>query len=497
MSAAGQTNHLKAYGVAFATMQRGTPVEWLLNYEGGSFVTDNAPWVEAMCMARHVSYTKLTDQQYQKIVKQVNDPSFNGAIVKLDHTPKIAVYTPPNKLPWDDAVTLALTYAEIPFDKLYAEEVLGGRLGQYDWLHLHHEDFTGEYGKFWAAYHGVPWYENDKHNMEQMAARHGYRKVSQMQLAVVKKIKDFVGNGGNLFAMCAGTETFDIALAADGLDICDTMFDGDPPSKNVQWKLQFDNCLAFQNFEVSMNPIVPPHSNIDNTAFRAVPEPLDYFTIVSPPAKMDVVPVMLCQNHVKEIPGYIGQTTAYRKHTIKPGVMILGERAESNEARYIHGEYGRGSWTFLGGHDPEDYLHHVSDPPTNLADHPNSPGYRLILNNVLFHAAHKIVVPTFVVSSEEHKEPVRTATPAPASPPPLTASAPATANGIKLGAAKNALTVSSTSGTIEVVVMDLSGDRVMTKTYREKQVTIDISSLPKGMYQVTVNGVYMGRMIRE
>jgi hypothetical protein len=301
------------------------------------------------------------------------------------------VYTPPGKQPWDDAVTLALTYAEIPFDKVYDDEVLGDKLAEYDWLHLHHEDFTGQYGKFWSQFQNANWYQEDVKNSEAMAAKHGFKKVSQLKLAVSKKIRDFVSGGGYLFAMCSATDSYDIALAAQNTDICDVPFDGDPPSPDAQQKLDFTQSFAFKDFQLFTNPYEYEFSNIDNTRYRqghVIPD-ADYFTLFTFSAKFDPVPSMLCQNHTTTIKGFMGQTTSFRKEVLKSNVLIMGDYKPVNEARYIHGEYGKGTWTYYGGHDPEDYEHAIGDPPTDLNLHPTSPGYRLILNNVLFPAARK------------------------------------------------------------------------------------------------------------
>jgi hypothetical protein len=389
MDADGQTNHLKAYGVAYAALQKQVPIDWLLNYRGGSFVMDQVESMERLCKLRGVSYEVVSDAQYGGILSQIADPDFNGDIIKLEKAPRIAVYTPKNKEPWDDAVTLVLTYAEIPFDKLYDDEMLAGDLAKYDWLHLHHEDFTGQYGKFWASFRNTDWYQNDQKEAEATAARHGYKKVSQEKLAVAKKIRDFVAGGGYMFAMCSATDSYDIALAAEGTDICAEPFDGDAMAPNAQQKLDFTRCFAFKDFTLEANPYVYEYSSIDNTNFRRVPMTTDYFSLFTFSAKFDPVPSMLCQNHTTTIKGFMGQTTSFRKEVLKSSVLVMGEFKPANEARYIHGEYGKGTWTFYGGHDPEDYEHHIGDPPTELSLHPNSPGYRLILNNVLFPAAKK------------------------------------------------------------------------------------------------------------
>lgn len=390
MDAETQVAHLKAYGVAYAALKGGLTVDWLLNYKGGSFGIEYVDGVERMCKLRGVSYEIMSDAQYNGILTSLADPDFNGDIIKLEKVPKIAVYTPPNKEPWDDAVTLVLTYAEIPFDKVYDDEVLRGDLSKYDWLHLHHEDFTGQYGKFWYSYHNEAWYQNDQKSAEAMAAKHGFKKVSQLKLAIAKHIRDFTAGGGYLFAMCSATDSYDIALAAEGIDICEVPFDGDGMDPQAQQKLDFTRCFAFKDFTLINSPMHYEYSTIDATEFRqGIPMNIDYFTLFSFSAKFDPVPAMLCQNHTTTIKGFMGQTTAFRKEVLKSSVLVMGDFKPANEARYIHGEYGKGTWTFYGGHDPEDYQHMLHDPVTELSLHPTSPGYRLILNNVLFPAAKK------------------------------------------------------------------------------------------------------------
>jgi len=389
MDAETQTNHLKAYGIAYAALQKGIEVDWLLNYKGGSFGMEQSDDIERMCKLRGVSYEVMSDAQYTGILSEIANPDVNEDVIKLEKAPRIAVYTPPNKEPWDDAVTLVLTYAEIPYDKVYDDDVLADKLPKYDWLHLHHEDFTGQYGKFWHAYRNAAWYQNDQRANEEIAAKHGYKKVSQLKLAVVKKIRDFVAGGGYMFAMCSATDTYDIALAAENTDICDVPFDGDPMDPQAQQKLDFNQCFAFQNFTVNTSPYENAFSDIDTRFSRRVQMDVDYFTLFTYSAKFDPVPTMLCQDHTTTIKGFMGLTTAFRKDLLKSNVLIMGENKAANEARYIHGEYGKGTWTFYGGHDPEDYEHHIGDPPTDLSLHPNSPGYRLILNNVLFPAARR------------------------------------------------------------------------------------------------------------
>ncbi|HEX3386301.1 MAG TPA: asparagine synthetase B [Mucilaginibacter sp.] len=384
-----QKDHLKSYGIAFWTLKNGEEVSWLLNYRGGSFMMQYNQAVESECKIRGVSYEVLPDAKVNEIITQISDPSVNMDVVKLEKAPKIAVYSPKNKLPWDDAVTLVLKYAEIPYDLVYDEEVVRGDLPKYDWLHLHHEDFTGQYSKFYGSFRYAQWYNDDQRIQEAMAHKLGFKKVSQMKLVVAEKIRDFCAGGGFLFAMCSGTDTFDIALAAQNTDICESMFDGDAADPDAQSKLDFSQCFAFQNFTLDMNPMSHQFSNIDVTSTRQIDREKDFFTLFDFSAKWDVVPSMLTQNHDKVIKGFMGLTTAFNEKLIKPGVTIMGEMKSAGEARYIHGEYGKGQWTFYGGHDPEDYQHVVGDPPTDLALHPNSPGYRLILNNVLFPAAKK------------------------------------------------------------------------------------------------------------
>jgi len=384
-----QKNHLKAYGIAFWTLKSGTEADWLLNYRGGSFLMKYAQSLENECRIRGVSYEVITDSKVTSILTEISDPSVNMDLVKLEKAPKMAVYSPKNKLPWDDAVTLVLTYAEIPYDIVYDEEVLKGDLAKYDWLHLHHEDFTGQYGRFWSAYKNAGWYIDDVKLQEATAKRLGYKKVSLMKLEVAKSIRNFCMGGGFLFAMCSGTDSFDISLAAEGTDICESMFDGDGADPDAQSKLDYSRTFAFQNFKLDMNPNNYEFSNIDATPARFLDKSNDFFTLFDFSAKWDVVPTMLTQNHDKVVAGFMGQTTAFRKDLLKPDVLLMGETKTANEARYIHGEFGKGQWTFYGGHDPEDYQHAVGDPPTDLSLHPNSPGYRLILNNVLFPAAKK------------------------------------------------------------------------------------------------------------
>ncbi|MCD4682349.1 MAG: asparagine synthetase B [Bacteroidales bacterium] len=385
-----QKNHLKAYGIAYWVLQQEVEVDWLLNYKGGSFMCKYHDLIEQECVIRGVSYQIIADVQSTAILIEISDPEANMDAVKLHKPPKMAVYSPKNKQPWDDAVTLVLAYAEIPYDVVYDEEVMEGVLPLYDWLHLHHEDFTGQFGKFWARYRNADWYKEDVRVNEEVAHKLGFSKVSQCKLAVAKKIRDFTVGGGYLFSMCSAPDSYDVALAAEGLDICDYMFDGDPMDTDAQQKLDYSKCFAFRDFTLSVNPYEYEISSIDiNPQQRRINPQNDYFSLFEFSAKWDPVPTMLCQNHTQLIKGFMGQTTAFRKQHVKPNVLVMGESKALDEARYIHGEFGKGMWTFLAGHDPEDYQHFVGDPPTDLNLFPNSPGYRLILNNVLFPAAKK------------------------------------------------------------------------------------------------------------
>ena len=507
MDADSQTDHLKAYGIAYAALMDSIKVDWLLNYRGGSYALDYNKEIAVLCKFRHVSYVKMSNKEYAQIAKQVNDPAFNGAIVKLEKAPKIAVYNPSSSEPWDDAVSLALGYAEIPYDKLYADEVLAGDLEKYDWVHLHHQDFTGQYGKFYNQFGNTQWYKDDQKAMEAVAAKHGFKKVSQLQLAVVKKIRDFVANGGNMFAMCSATETFDIALAAEHTDICPGKFDGDPVDVDAQRKLDFSNCLAFKDFAVYTSRYNYEHSSIDNTSSRNVTREDDHFNLLSFTAKFDQVPAMLCQNHTTKIKGFMGQTTAFSPQAIKPDVTILGDFIQTEntryedgkwvacpaymtgyEARYLHGECGKGTWTFYGGHDPEDYRHAVGNPATDLSQYPNSPGYRLILNNVLFPAAKRTIVPTVVINSKEKE-----------------GSTTMSENIVMLNSVtiypnptSGAFSVSIATGKIQqVTILNVTGQEVFTRSCDALKVDIDLKELPAGMYLMKVNGEYAGKVVKN
>jgi len=384
-----QKNHLKAYGVAFWVLENEIVMEWLLNYRGGSFLFPHSKYIEEELIIKGVSYKVLPDAKVKQIKMQIANPEVNMEVVQLETAPKIAVYTPKGKQPWDDAVTMVLTYAEIPYEEIYDSTVIKGGLAEFDWLHLHHEDFTGQYGKFYKNYHTAPWYQKQVRTNEATAVSLGYSKVSDLKLAVATNIKNFVIAGGFLFTMCSGTDSYDIALAATETDICERMYDGDPSEPGYQSKIDYEKSLAFKDYTLEKNPMVYEYSDIDGTKLHRQPESQDKFFLFEFSAKWDIVPTMLCQNHTMVIDGFMGQTTDFKTEFIKSDVLILAENKALGTARYIHGNTGMGTWTFYGGHDPEDFRHYVGDPPTDLNLHPNSPGYRLILNNILFPAAKK------------------------------------------------------------------------------------------------------------
>lgn len=491
MDSVRQTNHLRAYGIVYKALTIGVKVDWLLNYKGGCFGMDYTADMLQLCREQGVSCMKMSNDEYADVTDRATGPKYNGEIIKLEQAPKIAVYTPLNKEPWDDAVTLVLSYAGIPFDKLYADEVLAGGLAKYDWLHLHHEDFTGQFGKFWGAYQHAAWYQNDKQTAEKLAARNGFKKVSQLQLAVVKKIRAFVSAGGNLFAMCSATDTYDIALAAENTDICDTQFDGDRMDAAAQSKLNFDKCFAFKDFTVSANPLEYEYSNIDNTGFRYLPQNVDSFNLMTYPAKKEPVAAMLCQNHTAIIAGFMGQTTAFRKEVLKPGVLVMGAQDMVNEARYIHGVCGKGSWTFYGGHDPEDYQHNIGEPPTDLSKHPNSPGYRLILNNILSSAAKKSkAIPT-------EREVVMPQPAAPVKAPQVSIVPDASTGELIITFGDKGPQNTSGSANRKLSFFNADGKEVVTRNVAGDVVRISINSLPSGIYTIKVDGVYAGKIVRD
>ncbi len=389
MDVDSQKEHLKAYGITYWSLDQQLKVKWLLNYRGGSFLLPDTEDIRRECTIRGVSFEILSDGATEEILNEIASPSQNMEAVILEKAPKIAVYTPDSKVPWDDAVTMVLTYAEIPYTTIYDEAVLDDQLILYDWLHLHHEDFTGQYGKFYSNYRAAPWYIEEKKAAEELATRLGYSKVSEEKRDVALKIRDYVVGGGFMFAMCSATDSFDIALAAEGVDICEPMFDGDASDADYQSRIDFGKTFAFKNFILERSPMVYEFSSIDMTRKRRIPFETDYFTLKDFSAKWDPIPTMLCQNHTALVKGFMGQTTSYETESIKSNVLIMGENKTNGEARYIHGIKGKGFFTFYGGHDPEDYRHRVGDPKTELELHPNSPGYRLILNNVLFPAARK------------------------------------------------------------------------------------------------------------
>jgi len=389
MDSESQKNHLKAYGITYWTLEKQQKVKWLLNYRGGSFLLPDFEEIQRECQIRGVSFEVISDARAEAILQEISSPSKNMEAVVLEKAPKIAVYTPYGKQPWDDAVTMVLTYAEIPYETIYDEEVLNNALLLFDWLHLHHEDFTGQFGKFYRSYRSAPWYIKEKKDAEALAIKLGYNKVSDAKLDVALKIRDYVVGGGFMFAMCSATDSFDIALSAEGIDICEPMFDGDGSDANYQNKIDYNSTFAFTNYILERSPNVYEFSSIDMTSKRRIPKTTDYFTLMDFSAKWDPVPTMLNQNHTALVKGFMGQTTAFTRDEIKSSVLVLGENKTNGEAKYIHGIKGKGFFTFYGGHDPEDYTHRVGDPKTELELHPTSPGYRLILNNVLFPAARK------------------------------------------------------------------------------------------------------------
>ena len=389
MDAESQKNHLKAYGITYWTLNKQENVKWLLNYRGGSFLLPYIDAIEKECLIRGVSYELISDAEAEAILQDISSPSKNMDAVILEKAPKIAVYSPSGKQPWDDAVTMVLTYAEIPYETIYDTEVLSDALLLYDWLHLHHEDFTGQYGKFYRAYRNAAWYIEQQQTAEKLATSLGYDKVSKQKLAVAQKIREYVLGGGFMFAMCSATDSFDIALAAQALDICEPMFDGDGSTPNYQSQLDYSKTFAFKDFILERDPKVYEFSSIDMTQRRQIQKELDYFSLMEYSAKWDPIPTMLNQNHTALVKGFMGQTTSYSRDQVKSNVLVMGENKSNGEARYIHGIKGQGFFTFYGGHDPEDYTHRVGDPKTELDLHPTSPGYRLILNNVLFPAARK------------------------------------------------------------------------------------------------------------
>lgn len=389
MDAETQENHLKAYGITYWTLAKDIKVKWLLNYRGGSFLLPDTEQIQKECKIRGVSFEVLSNAKAESILEDISSPSKNMEAVVLEKAPKIAVYTPKGKLPWDDAVTMVLTYAEIPYETIYDENVLKDELVLYDWLHLHHEDFTGQFGKFYARYRTAAWYIEEKKEAEALATKLGYTKVSEEKRDVALKIRDYVVGGGFMFAMCSATDSFDIALSAEGIDICEPMFDSDGSEPNYQSKIEYRKTFAFKDFTLERSPIVYEFSSIDMTQRRNIPKQTDYFSLMDFSAKWDPIPTMLCQNHTALVKGFMGQTTSFAREEIKSNVLVMGENKTNGEAKYIHGIKGKGFFTFYGGHDPEDYTHKVGDPKTELSLHPTSPGYRLILNNVLFPAAKK------------------------------------------------------------------------------------------------------------
>ena len=385
-----QNDHLKAYGFAFWALNQNINVEWLLNYRGGSFLLDEFSEITEVARVRGVTYETIDSEQALKIFNEIN--LNNMEIVLLEKAPKIAIYSPPNKQPWDDAVTLALTYAEVPYDVLWDKEVFDEKLARYDWLHLHHEDFTGQYGKFYKNYRSASWYMEQKKQYENISRDLGFDSVHKQKKALAQIIKNYIGGGGFLFAMCSATDSFDIALATQNTDAAHEAFDGSPIDVDLEKKIDYNNTLAFYDFSIITNPMIYEYSDIDfpqSENINAKSAEADFFTLFDFSAKYDPVPAMLTQNHNRTIKGFMGQTTGFKRDIVKKHIVIMGEEVTSPQVKYIHGNYGKGTFTFLGGHDPEDYQHFVGDPQTDLSLYKNSPGYRLILNNILFPAAKK------------------------------------------------------------------------------------------------------------
>jgi hypothetical protein len=388
-----QTNHLKAYGLTYWVLDNRLTAEWLLNYRAGSFLLPDRPEVRREAALRGVLTEPVNAAALAQIGRTIEESNMERVV--LEKAPRVAVYTPDNANPWDDAVTLALAYADIPYDKLWDAEVLLGRLPEYDWLHLHHEDFTGQYSKFYVSYANSPWLREAVRVNEDVARRFEHPHVPALKKAVASEIQRFVAQGGFLFAMCTATETLDLALAAMGVDIAGVFSSGTPPDADASRKLQWDRTLAFRDAELQLNPGINAFSDIDghqvNTRWR---QPLGTFTLFDFSPKFDPVPAMLTQNHERVLPDFYGLTTSFRRDRIKPDVIILAEEEGASWAKYLHGTFGEGTWTFLGGHDPEDPEHQIGDAPTDLSMYPHSAGYRLILNNVLFPAARKKTLKT-------------------------------------------------------------------------------------------------------
>ena len=388
-----QTDHLKAYGLTFWGLDHRLTADWLLNYRDGSFLLPDRAEVRREAAMRGVTTEAISAAQVAQLHAAIEQSNMERVI--LEKAPRIAVYTPDNVNPWDDAVTLALTYADIPYDKLWDAEVLQGRLSEYDWLHLHHEDFTGQYSKFYISYAGAPWLQEAISVNEAMAQRFSKANVPELKQSVAEEMRRYVAQGGFLFAMCTATETLELSLAALGVDIAAAFSDGTPVDPQASQKLQWDRTLAFRDAELQMNPGVNAFSDIDghqvNTTWR---QPLGAFTLFDFSPKFDPVASMLVQNHERVLPDFYGLTTSFRRERLKPGIIVLGEEEGAGWTKYIHGTFGEGTWTFLGGHDPEDPQHQIGDAHTDLSMHPHSPGYRLILNNVLFPAAKKKTLKT-------------------------------------------------------------------------------------------------------
>ncbi|MGM0506560.1 MAG: asparagine synthetase B [Bacteroidota bacterium] len=383
-----QGDHLRAYGITFRHLAEGGSAEWLLHYRGGSFLLPEDDEILLEAQRLQVDVERISENELLRLRSQLEQPDQQTTRIQLNEAPQIAVYAPPGAMPWNDAVRLALDYAEVPYERIYDRDVLDGSLDSFDWVHLHHEDFTGQHGKFWSLYNQSPWYIESVRYQNQLAEELGYASVSSLKRSVAQRIRSYVVQGGYLFAMCSGPNTLDIALAAGELDIVAEPFDGDPPDEQVNDHLDYSNTFAFENFQIETDPYEYRHGTIDiEPDLDRRTEELDYFTLFDFSPEWDPVPAMLTQNHESSIRGFFGQTTAFRSEVIKSSVTVLGEASGRREVKYLYGRLGEGTFTFYAGHDPEDYTHRVNDPPTDLSLHPNSPGYRLILNNILFPAA--------------------------------------------------------------------------------------------------------------
>lgn len=384
-----QQNHLKSYGLTFNALKAGMKAEWLLNYRGGSFLLPDTPELRRQAGLDGITVEPIGDGQLAAIRSEIANSNMDA--IPLEKAPKIAVYAPPDAPPWDDAVTLALKYAGIEYTPIYDDEVHKGDLVQFDWLHLHHEDFTGQLNKFHLGYRDAPWYVDLVQKNTQAARRLGFPHVPALKKGVAERIRAFVDQGGFLFAMCGATETLELAIAGFGVDIAGPFADGTPVDENADARLDWRRAFAFQGAHLEQSPFINSMSDIDGHQVN-VPgrrQPLGAFTLFNFSAKFDPVAAMLVQSHRTVITDFYGVTTSFTKTVLKPNATVLAFEEGAPWVKYVHGDYGKGTWTYYGGHDPEDPQHAIGSPPTDLSLHKSSPGYRLILNNVLFPAAKK------------------------------------------------------------------------------------------------------------